>query len=116
MNSKRFGDILDESFVKIESILAGKAGQYATDDDRLSNFRRQAMLNDETVSAALQGNMSKHTVSLYNMLNIAKRNPDKTLAELFPLDVWDEKVFDHLNYLILLRAVILDQIDKDVEF
>lgn len=44
--------------------------------------------------------MAKHTVSIYDMA----RSDDS-----FSLEKWDEKITDHINYLILLRAVVVEE-------
>lgn len=43
--------------------------------------------------------MVKHTVSIYDMVE---------RGEQFPLEIWGEKITDHLNYLILLKAVLIE--------
>lgn len=48
--------------------------------------------------------MAKHTVSIYDMARS---------EETFPLEKWDEKITDHINYLILLRAVVVEENEAD---
>lgn len=35
--------------------------------------------------------------------------------EAFPLEKWDEKITDHINYLILLRALVVEEDDEDAK-
>ena len=56
------------------------------------------------MAKALAGMMVKHTVSIYDMIN----NPDTT----YDMDVWNEKITDHINYLLLLRAVVIEEKHK----
>ena len=48
--------------------------------------------------------MNKHTISIHDYIEDYEREEDHSLEE------WDEKILDHINYLILLRALIIDGI------
>lgn len=96
MNSAQFERVLEELLTRVENILGTKAGEYASDKDRLHNFKVTATIQGTTPAKALAGMMAKHTVSIYDMVRSDKE---------FPLEVWDEKITDHINYLILLRAI-----------
>lgn len=100
MKAKQFNGIVDKQFLRSRDILVSKAGEYATDDDRLHNFKIAAALEGCTNRQAVAGFMAKHTVSIYDMCQ-----SDQT----FDMDVWDEKITDHMNYLFLLRAVLQDE-------
>lgn len=102
MLDKEFQEILERQLDRIKSVLASKGAEYAT-EDRLSNFKTAASLQGKTLSQALGGMMAKHTVSIYDMIET---------GEVYPHSVWDEKITDHLNYLILLKAVLIEQDDK----
>lgn len=79
-------------------MLFSKAREYATDDDRLHNFNVAGVLTGETPQEALAGFMAKHTVSIYDMCRAKDGD--------FTMDQWNEKITDHINYLILLKAII----------
>ena len=49
---------------------------------------------------ALGGMMAKHTVSVYDMINS---------CDTFPIALWDEKITDHINYLLLLKAIVVEE-------
>ena len=100
MHNDQFQEVLDTQIQQTTSTLAGKAEEYASDNDRLSNFKRSAHLNHTTQPKAVTGMMSKHTVSVYDMVEDGKAY---TAAE------WDEKIGDHINYLILLKAVLIEE-------
>jgi hypothetical protein len=107
MNANDFTDLLDGTFDKVRTVLNGKAAEYADDIDRLRNFKQAAKLQDESPIEALSGMMAKHTISVYDLM---REQP--TLV----LDVWDEKIIDHINYLILLRALVTEAaIEKNTE-
>ena len=100
MDSSTFQTCLEDQFKRVSEVLSAKAGEYADDDDRLHNFTIAASLQGVTPKQALAGMMAKHTVSIYDM----------ALSEdSFSLAQWDEKLTDHINYLILLRALVLDE-------
>lgn len=104
MDAKRFDQVLEDVIDQVTAILGSKAGEYANDADRLHNFKASATLQGITPIEALRGKMAKHTISIYDMI---------ATGQAFPLAKWDEKIVDHLNYLILLRALIIEQDDED---
>ena len=44
--------------------------------------------------------MAKHTVSVYDMLRGLEE------GKSYPLELWDEKIGDSINYLLLLAAAV----------
>lgn len=106
MNAQRFNEVLDDQLTRVRDILQAKASEYADDKDRLHNFRVAAALQGTTAQKALLGLMAKHTVSVYDM---------GRAEQAFPLAQWDEKITDHINYLILLRALIVEEDEEDAK-
>lgn len=98
MKSETFDKIVDKQLEFCTKILCNKAVEYAT-DDRLHNFKVAAQLQDITPIQALEGMMAKHTVSIYDMCT---SNKD------YPLALWDEKITDSINYLLLLKALVVE--------
>ena len=96
MKQEQFEQVVDTQLQRIRDILVIKAKEYAT-EDRLHNFRTAATLRECTMEQALGGMLSKHTVSIYDMIESGKE---------YPIAQWDEKITDHLNYLVILRAII----------
>ena len=103
MKADRFNEIFAETIQRSESVLVRKAGEYADDEDRLHNFKKTAALTGQSQREALAGFMAKHVVSVYDMVYSGKD---------YPLELWDEKILDNLNYLILLRAAIVEEADS----
>lgn len=97
MNNDEFNVVVRDQMRRCESMLLRKAGEYASDEDRLHNFKQAAQLQGVTIPQALAGHMSKHTVSIFDMVRSGKN---------FTEAQWDEKITDHLNYLFLLRAAV----------
>ena len=100
MDAQEFEKILNNQLDTICTMLSTKAKEYADNTDRLHNFKVAADLQGCSNIRALGGMMVKHTVSIYDMIASDKA---------FTVDVWDEKITDHINYLILLRACIVDK-------
>lgn len=74
-----------------------KAKEYATGGDRLHNFKVAAAVQGISPTAALAGMMAKHTVSVYDMVGS---------GEDYPMELWEEKIKDSINYLFLLWALL----------
>ena len=102
MDAKEFDEIVERMLARTRSVLVSKAGEYAT-DDRLHNFKVSGATQGITPMQALAGMMAKHTVSIYDM--IRKGKP-------YSRGLWEEKLTDHINYLILLRGLIEEEEQK----
>jgi len=110
MDSNNFNRNIEARIESCKATLIKKAGEYATDGDRLHNFQVAAKLQGITPREALGGMMAKHTVSVYDLI----RQP-----ELASPEMWTEKLGDHLNYLLLLSALVEEEqnqldFEKDV--
>lgn len=79
-------------------VLKEKAKQYAVDEDRLAMFKSTANILGITPEKALANFMQKHTFSIIDGIN--KKIDDKKF--------WLEKVTDHINYLLLLFALLAE--------
>ena len=100
MNNDDFRKNLDTVHEKVETVLGAKGEEYATDNDRLHNFKVAAQVQGITNKEALSGMMAKHTFSVYDMIADGKDHSQEK---------WDEKILDHINYLILLRALVVEE-------
>lgn len=104
MNSKRFNEVFNEQHENRKSILCGKAEEYASDVDRLHNFKVAAAVQELSPLQALAGMMAKHTVSVYDMLWSGKK---------YPLELWKEKITDSQNYLDLALALVVEEMESE---
>lgn len=104
MNSQEFNRIVDEQFVMCARLLGLKDKEYSTEDDRLHNFKIAAALKGESPLQAAAGMMVKHTVSIFDMLMSDVDYPDY---------VWQEKITDHINYLLLVKALVQEEKGED---
>ena len=85
-----------------------KSNEYAT-EDRLHNFKVAAEIQNCTPITALAGMMAKHTVSVYDL--IKKQENGFVVSR----EMWDEKIGDSINYLILLSALVQERFDEETE-
>jgi hypothetical protein len=99
MTYQDFNNLVEEQFGICRAILEAKGKEYAPDTaDRLSAFKHAAHLLHRSPVQALAGQMSKHTISIFELAEL--NNKDKEL--------WLEKITDSMNYLLLLKALIHD--------
>lgn len=99
MTHEEFYVVFNEQIKKCEDVLIAKGKEYAANDDRLFNFKQVAKLNQVDAMEALWGMCSKQIVSIADFIKTNSIYPR-------PLEVWDEKITDVINYLILLRAIL----------
>jgi hypothetical protein len=109
MKQNQFDILLKRRLSLIESVLGSKGKEYTRDDDRLSNFKDAARVDDETPEQALWGMFKKHLISVKDIKNdIAKgKLPNFALLE--------EKIGDSINYFILLEVMIKERIIKEFQ-
>ena len=103
----QFDEIFEKQVEVCRRMLTNKAREYADDSDRMHNFKLAAKLAQTTSAKALAGMMIKHTVSIYNMLEGERPVTDYTEEQ------WTEKITDHINYLILLKALITEEVHAE---
>ena len=99
MNTENFNKIIHEQIERCENTLCQKADEYAT-EDRLHNFKVAAGIQNCLPTTALGGMMAKHTVSVYDMI----RGLENGMC--YPIELWNEKIGDSINYLLLLAAAV----------
>lgn len=99
MTTEEFDTVINDQINICKDILITKAKEYAT-GDRLHNFKCAAGMMECSPEEALAGMMAKHTISVYDMCRSGKD---------YPIELWNEKITDHINYLLLLKAIIIDK-------
>jgi hypothetical protein len=103
MNTAVFNDIVENRIKTIRKVLTAKGAEYAPGADRLHNFNRAALMLGCTRERALIGMWAKHIVSILDIVDSIKtRKPPVALIE--------EKLGDAINYLILLEAILKEEI------
>lgn len=106
MTQKQFEMIVEQQISITKSLLITKGQEYSLSDDRLEAFRKAAHLQGETLKQALCGMLAKHVVSVYDMA-MSERE--------FSEGRWTEKITDSINYLLLLKAAVLEEQNYEKE-
>jgi hypothetical protein len=105
VDGRLFETIVKEQLGLCEAMLIRKGAEYATEADRLYNFKRAAELLGEgaTPLDALLGMWSKHMVSVMDMLSGAIMGDKLPKPEFV-----NEKFTDFINYALLAKALMLE--------
>lgn len=96
MDQSRFANITTKQIEMCKSVLITKNEEYGV-GSILHNFEVAAELRGCSNKEALAGFMAKHTVSIYDMCASDKE---------FTIEQWDEKITDHINYLLILKVIV----------
>jgi len=106
MTNEKFNEIVEAQCESIKRVLSGKSKEYASEDDRLHNFKLSARRQECTPERALWGMRDKHEVSIQDIISriefgFGYGNLTKEMI--------DEKIGDDINYLILLKALLYER-------
>lgn len=101
MQNAEFAEILEARLQSIRATLGRKAEEYSY-GDRLSNFKRAAEIQRITPAQAAWNFTMKHLVSVQDMIESRREYPEA---------LWDEKLGDAINYLILIEALVKEKVD-----
>lgn len=103
MTQEKF-NVFAKNFVKkTTSVLYAKGKSYALNrNDRLEHFKRAAQYLDTTPQEACLAQATKHFISIRDMVCANDE-------AVFSPEQWDEKIGDAINYLVLLRALVIDE-------
>lgn len=118
MNGDDFDILLKQRIEKTRKVLVSKNAEYASDTDKLHNFKRAGEMERCSPEKALIGMWTKHIISLLDIVDELEAKCG-TNANTFPafdmvsyLDKIDEKIGDAINYLILLEALIKERYER----
>ena len=104
MDTRTFDAVVDMQLLDCLQTLRNKAEEYATDGDRLHNFKVAAHLQHVMPRRALSGMMAKHVISIFDMCASDAEYSDA---------LWNEKIKDTINYCLLLKAIIQEEKQKE---
>lgn len=105
MNHLKFNQIVEAQAKYSLDLLTKKGKEYDDNTfDRLHSFKTAAALVGGNQTAALAGMMAKHTVSVYEMCN---------QPALYSRERWQEKITDSINYLLILRAMVEEELPNE---
>ena len=106
MTQEQFENVIIGQMKACNVLLRSKGNEYAPDAmeysqiDRLRHFKKAAVMMNVSTRAALMGMLSKHMVSISDMCMDEKD---------YPIEKWDEKITDCMNYLIILKAIVEEE-------
>lgn len=103
MLAPKFKEVVENQLELSTAMLQSKNSHYNPSDDKLKAFKTAAALRGVSTRDALAGMMAKHTTSVYDLCGA------ETIA---PIEVWEEKITDSINYLLLLRAVVAEELSS----
>ena len=101
-----FEKIMLNLFEKVKNIMLSKANQYNENpSDRFNKKKKSSTLTKISPVRTLYGMWVKHIISLSDMVSSEKQ---------YPRELWEEKIIDNINYLLLLAGAIkeFDLIEK----
>lgn len=105
MKQNEFEKVVNEQLDYCRYLLVEKCKEYATGVDRLNAFKKAGALQDVSPKEALAGMMAKHTFSMYEMCHDENHSIEK----------WTEKITDHINYLLLLKAIVIEEQENNIK-
>ena len=100
MTNQIFNEVAEKLLNNTHNTLIRKQNEYSLDEDRLSCFKRAAHIQQTTNAKALAGMLTKHVVSIYDMI-ASETAPTEAMAL--------EKCGDAINYLVLLYAIWMEE-------
>lgn len=92
--------ILRHVYKRTAKTLVHKAQEYSTDEDRLIAFKEIAILEDVSITKAIEVLRAKHLVSIKGILDGLE------LGNAYSNEYIDEKFGDFLNYTLLLECAV----------
>ena len=102
-----FNEVVFDTIKNIQIVLQDKAKEYATDKSRFHNFEVAGRKLNITPEKALLGMMVKHVVSIDDMVDWIDQCPNK-----LTIDLINEKIGDNINYLILLKGMLISRVES----
>lgn len=100
MDVATFNVIVDEQLKRSTDVLLAKQREYAPGEDRLHNFKLGANYLQCTPKQACLAYLTKHLCSVSDMVGSNKE---------YAIEMWNEKITDSINYLLLLRGLIEEE-------
>ena len=107
MTHEKFNNFAKNFVKQTTSVLYAKGKSYALNrNDRLEHFKSAAKYLNTTPQEACLAQLTKHLISIRDMVCAND-------GDVFSPEQWDEKIGDAINYLVLLRAIVIDQEMED---
>ena len=104
MVNKDFETVVVSQLKTCRELLTEKGDEYSKDSDRLRHFKKAAAFTGKDPKEALFGMLLKHLVSVADMC---------CGSESYPLARWTEKITDTINYMLLLKALVMEEKENE---
>ena len=102
MNQKEFNEVIVRQTDHCKSMLVVKGAEYAP--RAVAHFKKAAVVMNTTPKAALMGMLSKHLISVSDMCMGEQQ---------YSKEQWDEKITDSINYFLILRAIVEEELNEE---
>jgi len=99
MNNEVFELVCEQSIAGSNKLLARKGTEYGEVDDRLIQFKRQAVFENREPTEILITLMNKHVAAMSMMAKHPRNSTPKQ---------WKSRTYDVRNYTLLLDALLKD--------
>jgi hypothetical protein len=109
MNANDFNEVVERRKNLISQVLQKKAGEYAIDGDRMYNFKRAALITNQSPEQVLLGMWTKHIVSVIDIIEAIKVTHNTDSEKYYSQEYVDEKLGDLINYAILLEGLLTER-------
>ena len=93
----------------IKGVMCKKGQEYSRGNDKLYNFKRAGEMRGVSPIEALRGMKLKHDVSIDDLLN------DEEDGSYISQELWEEKLHDEINYLLLLWALLYEKYEWEIK-
>ena len=105
MKTKQFNQIVKKQCESIKRVLLQKGSEYASAEDRFHNFNEGAIEVKLPRLKYAESLMQKHITSVRDIINQwDSKKPSPAML--------DEKMGDFINYLILIKGLMLEEMDN----
>jgi DUF438 domain-containing protein len=108
MNRDEFIKCKKHLLDKANKVMTAKETEYFSTDDVLANLKRIAAFRDKETPETIINLVSKQLVSISDMVN-----NEPMMLDPIPLDVWEEKIVDSLNYIFKFYASLRERKSND---
>lgn len=107
MKPERFNQEVRRIVERTMLMLTTKGKEYAPDTDRLANFKKGAIAKRTIPEDYLTALVTKQQISLEDYINELMVGINER-----PLQLWQEKLADIINYHILLECLIIERMER----
>ena len=112
MTDNEFTKMIEEVFKTCSMIMTTKKENYATNINRFHNFDERSKINNLPPVQIAFSDFTKHFQAFKDKLyGITINNK----YEILPIALYDENIIDMINYLVLIRGLLIRNIKGERE-